>query len=72
MFHGQAIDTKGKYGDGYFLAKLAGRLVAMGLRRSADTACTELSTVNVDKEISPLATVTCVTFITQEGTLTRN
>src|SRR3546814_359245 len=67
MFHRQAIDSYGFLSFGTFFANPPRGLVAASSRPPPDPACTDLSTVDVDKDENAFATATCVIFVTNLG-----
>ena len=69
MFHSQPVDYERKVRVGTFFTNLAEGPVIAALGRTADTTCTDLSTIGVDKDESPLPTATCVSFVTKARAL---
>jgi hypothetical protein len=72
MFHAQAIDLERNTGDGTFFTNLCREPMFTALRTRVGIASTDLSTARVDKRESPFASGSCVIYVKQLATMTRN
>jgi hypothetical protein len=72
LFHNQVVDFQENISFGTFFTIVDAVLVTAAFRRYADTTCTDLSTIDVDKREFSFDRITCVKFVTKRVAMRGN